>query len=81
MKLKRRERKQRMGCIHRSNPPTHPPIYREMAQDLLFLLDSQGIDKCVVVGHSMGGKVAAGKPSPTHPPTHPPHPTPYSSSF
>lgn len=32
--------------------------YRAMAQDVIEFLDSQGLSKVVLVGHSMGGKVA-----------------------
>lgn len=32
--------------------------YREMAADVLLFMDSQGLDKVVLVGHSVGGKVA-----------------------
>lgn len=33
--------------------------YKLMASDLLKTMDSLGIDKCHLIGHSMGGKVAA----------------------
>jgi len=39
--------------------PHHPDMsYAAMGEDILALLDRRGIDRCVLVGHSMGGKVA-----------------------
>jgi esterase len=42
------------GLSARSNQMT----YRDMAEDLLATLDEAGIDKAVVIGHSMGAKAA-----------------------
>lgn len=32
--------------------------YQELAQDIITLLDHLSIDDCVILGHSMGGKIA-----------------------
>jgi esterase len=32
--------------------------YKEMAEDVIAFMDAQGLDKAILVGHSMGGKVA-----------------------
>eukprot|EP00465_Bigelowiella_longifila_P005746 CAMPEP_0185262480 /NCGR_PEP_ID=MMETSP1359-20130426/10617_1 /TAXON_ID=552665 /ORGANISM="Bigelowiella longifila, Strain CCMP242" /LENGTH=119 /DNA_ID=CAMNT_0027849431 /DNA_START=320 /DNA_END=676 /DNA_ORIENTATION=+ len=34
--------------------------YREMMEDVLRLMDDQGIAKAEFIGHSLGGKIAAG---------------------
>lgn len=38
--------------------PHGPADYAEMAQDVLETLDALGVERFMVVGHSMGGKVA-----------------------
>ncbi|MCB9193066.1 MAG: alpha/beta fold hydrolase [Flavobacteriales bacterium] len=43
---------------HGRSPHTDAIDYDRMAIDLRDLLDSEGIDKAVIVGHSMGGKTA-----------------------
>jgi len=43
---------------HGSSPWTDTMSYVEMAQDIVEFLDQRGIEKCAIVGHSMGGKVA-----------------------
>ena len=43
---------------HGQSPHARPIDYASMANDLAALLDSQGLDEVILVGHSMGGKVA-----------------------
>ncbi|NVJ93643.1 MAG: alpha/beta fold hydrolase [Methylocystaceae bacterium] len=43
---------------HGSSPWTDTMSYTEMAQDMVEFLDQRGLKKAVIVGHSMGGKVA-----------------------
>lgn len=43
---------------HGSSPWTDTMSYVDMAQDIVEFLDQRGIDRCAIVGHSMGGKVA-----------------------
>mmetsp|Transcript_15761 Transcript_15761/g.52746 ORF Transcript_15761/g.52746 Transcript_15761/m.52746 type:complete len:399 (-) Transcript_15761:88-1284(-) len=44
---------------HGESPHTRSMGYVSMAQDVISLLDRMGIERCCVIGHSMGGKVAA----------------------
>lgn len=43
---------------HGNSPHEQSMTYIDMAQDILELLDKLLIQKCIIVGHSMGGKVA-----------------------
>ncbi|URJ23487.1 alpha/beta fold hydrolase [Blochmannia endosymbiont of Camponotus sp. C-003] len=43
---------------HGRSPHERFMNYSVMAQDILDLLDRLLIDKCIIIGHSMGGKVA-----------------------
>ncbi len=43
---------------HGLSPRADEMDYQAMAEDVLETLDEAGIDRCSVVGHSMGGKVA-----------------------
>eukprot|EP01126_Amoeba_proteus_P064109 TRINITY_DN8931_c0_g1_i3.p1 TRINITY_DN8931_c0_g1~~TRINITY_DN8931_c0_g1_i3.p1 ORF type:complete len:142 (-),score=23.54 TRINITY_DN8931_c0_g1_i3:73-498(-) len=41
------------------NSPQYPEMtYFSQALDIKYLLDSKGLEKVVLIGHSMGGKVA-----------------------
>ncbi|EKX36742.1 hypothetical protein GUITHDRAFT_145489 [Guillardia theta CCMP2712] len=42
---------------HGESPHTRSMGYVSMAQDVISLLDRMGIERCCVIGHSMGGKV------------------------
>lgn len=43
---------------HGLSPRSDKMSYRAMAADILDTLDANGIDRVVIIGHSMGGKVA-----------------------
>ncbi len=44
---------------HGESPHAAPHSFAEMCEDLRQFLDDQGIERCRLMGHSMGGKVAA----------------------
>jgi pimeloyl-ACP methyl ester carboxylesterase len=52
----------RVYCVdmrnHGQSPWTTTMTYPEMAGDVRMLIESEGLDKPVVIGHSMGGKAA-----------------------
>lgn len=43
---------------HGMSPSKGPWGIAEQAQDMLALLDALGVERCIVIGHSMGGAVA-----------------------
>lgn len=43
---------------HGLSPRSEEMHYRAMAMDILDTLDAEDIDKAIIIGHSMGGKVA-----------------------
>jgi len=43
---------------HGKSPHSSPFTYAAMAEDVLHLLDTYGLDKVILLGHSMGGKTA-----------------------
>lgn len=43
---------------HGHSPHSNTHTYEEMAQDVIKLLDKLNITQCLLIGHSMGGKIA-----------------------
>ncbi len=43
---------------HGRSPHSTSHTYNDMANDLLELFDDEGLDSAIIIGHSMGGKVA-----------------------